>query len=75
MDKEKKKITVHVQYKDLHYDYVGPWFLDRLIARERLIRFYRPSEEKWIDVYGDSIRGTGGSYSGPERRHQDNKAS
>ena len=67
------KRTVHVQYEDLHYDYVGPWFLDRLIANKSLRQFYRPSEGRWIDVSHDPIRGIGGEYPGPNRR-QPNKA-
>jgi len=66
------KKTVHVQYQDLHYDYVGPWFLDRLIAQKSLKQFYRPSEERWVDVSHDPVRGIGGEYLGPNRR-QGNK--
>ena len=69
-------MTVHVQYQDLQYDYVGPWILDRLIAGKSpksLKQFYRKSEERWVDVYHDPIRGIGGTYLGAERR-QRNKA-
>lgn len=67
------KRTVYVQYQNLNYDYVGPWFLDRLIAEKSLRRFYRLSEQRWVDVYHDPIRGIGGKYLGPDRR-QRNKA-
>ena len=66
-------MTVHVQYQDLQYDYVGTWILDRLIAGKSLKRFYRKSEERWVDIYHDPVRGIGGKYLGPDRR-QRNKA-
>ena len=67
-------MTLHVQYQDLQYDYVGPWILDRLIANKRLRQFYRKSEERWIDVHHDPIRGIGGKYLGPDRRKRNKGA-
>jgi len=61
-------MIIHVQYKDLHYDYIDSHTLDRLLADKRLLQFYRTSEERWVNVYRDPIRGSGGDYSGPDRR-------
>ena len=61
-------MIVHVQFQDDHYDYVGPRILDKLFEGENVKRFFRPSEERWVNVYRDPIRGEGGDYSGPDRR-------
>ncbi len=50
------------------FDYVSSGVLDALIMREEISHFYRPSEKKWINVKLDFIRGTGGKYTGPDRR-------
>jgi hypothetical protein len=63
-------MILHVQYQDLNYDYVGPRVLDSLITDKNLQRFYRPSEERWVNVFRDPIRGIGGDYSGPNRRQR-----
>lgn len=42
--------------------------LDKLIGEHKIKRFYRYSEEKWITVGIDPIRGMGGVYAGPDRR-------
>jgi len=62
-------MILHVQYEDLHYDYVDTHTLERLLADKRLLQFYRTSEERWVNVYRDPIRGSGGAYKGPDRRH------
>ena len=61
-----------VQYKDFHYDYVNARNLDKLLVNKTIRLFYRPSEDRWVYVLRDPIRGIGGDYSGPNRR-QDNK--
>ena len=61
-------MLLRVQYQDDRYDYVDSRTLDILIAGREIRRFYRPSEEKWVNIDRDPIRGSGGSYSGPERR-------
>ncbi|HEX2964787.1 MAG TPA: hypothetical protein VHO84_03335 [Syntrophorhabdaceae bacterium] len=63
-------MLIRVQYQDNHYDYVGNYVLDNLLDRDRVKRFYRPSEEKWVNVASDPVRmPTGGEYyTGFERR-------
>jgi len=63
-------MILHVQYKDLHYDFVNTRTLDKLIADEKLRLFFRPSEKRWVDVLSDPIRVIGGEYVGPERRER-----
>jgi hypothetical protein len=62
-------MMLYVQYLDNHYDYVNTRTLDRLIEEKRVRMFYRLSEARWVDVYHDPIRGSGGAYKGPDRRH------
>jgi hypothetical protein len=61
-------VLTYVQYQDGSYDVVDGPTLDSLLAGKRLCKFYRRSEERWIDVERDPRRGSGGEYSGPERR-------
>jgi hypothetical protein len=61
-------MILHVQYKNNSYGYVDGPTLDTLLLGKTVQRFYRPSEERWINVYQDSIRGIGGEYSGSDRR-------
>jgi hypothetical protein len=61
-------MILHAQYKDLSYGDVDTFTLDRLLAGKILRRFYRPSEERWVNVDRDPVRGMGGDYSGPDRR-------
>ena len=61
-------MILHVQYEDLHYDYVDTHALDKLLAEKSVLEFYRPSEKRMVNVYHDPIRGMGGFYSGLDRR-------
>lgn len=61
-------MVVHIQYQNNKFDYVTSAILERLINRHRVKRFYRPSEEKWVIIGIDPIRGNGGDYEGHERR-------
>ncbi len=47
-------------------DIVEPPFLDGLIASKKIKKFLR--SEGWATVDTDPVRGTGGSYEGPDRR-------
>jgi len=58
----------YVLFQDHSWDVVDARTLDKLIAGKNLVRFYRRSEERWVNVYKDPIRGLGGDYSGPDRR-------
>jgi hypothetical protein len=59
---------IDVQYQDNTYDIIPDLMLDKLISFLQIKKFYRCSEQRWVTVSSDRIRGTGGSYIGPERR-------
>ncbi|MGD9579571.1 MAG: GSU3473 family protein [Syntrophorhabdus sp.] len=61
-------MLIRVQYINDSYGDVDGSTLDKLLLGKTLKQFYRLSEERWVDVYRDSIRGLGGNYSGPDRR-------
>jgi hypothetical protein len=61
-------MLLHVQYQNDSYGYVDGPTLDRLLLGKTLRQFYRPSEERWVNVYHDPIRGLSGDSSGPDRR-------
>lgn len=61
-------MLLYVRYQNNDYDVVDAQTLDNLISGKRVRQFYRRSEERWINVSSDPIRGLGGEYSGPERR-------
>ena len=62
-------MLIRVQYHNDTYGAVDGPSLDRLLLGKTVRQFYRPSEKRWIDVYRDPIRGLGGDYDGPDRRH------
>ena len=59
---------IRVVYKTNKFDYVSGNLLGGLITLEKIAKFYRASENRWINVRFDPIRGRGGHYQGPERR-------
>jgi len=61
-------MVLHIQYQNNAFDYVNSEILDHLIHTRRIKRFYRPSEDKWVIIGIDPIRGNGGDYDGQERR-------
>lgn len=61
-------LYIRVQYTNGWYDYVPGQVLDEQLARKNIKQFYRPSEERWVTIGIDRIRGVGGMYNGPERR-------
>ncbi len=66
-------IRVIYKGKRIH-DYVSCYYLDTLIAENRITHFYRPSEKCWVNVRTGPIRGRGGYYQGPERRGDEEQA-
>jgi hypothetical protein len=61
-------MLIRVQYLNDSYADIDARTLDKLLLGKTLKQFYRPSEERWVDVYRDPIRGLGGDYSGQDRR-------
>jgi len=66
-------VLLYVQYQDYSYDVVDAHTLDKLLAGKNLRQFYRRSEERWVNVYRDPIRGLGGNYPGANRRQSSNQ--
>lgn len=62
---------IEIRYQNNNYDIVPDCMLHQLISSRKIKQFYRCSEQRWITVGSDRIRGIGGSYSGPERRMED----
>jgi hypothetical protein len=62
-------MVLRVQYLNFGCADVDVASLEKLLEEKKLRRFYRPSEKRWVNVSTDPIRGMGGNYSGPERRH------
>lgn len=61
-------MVLRVQYHNDKFDYVTGFALAKLITTNEIKKFYRPSEERWVTVGIDAVRGTGGTYTGPDRR-------
>ena len=61
-------LYLRVKYVDNSYDYIVGTGLGKLIRENKIKRFYRYSEEKWVTVGVDPVRGVGGLYGGPDRR-------
>ncbi len=61
-------IRVTYKTKKYDFDYVPTHQIAHLIAQDEITHFFRPSEKRWVNVRCDKIRGSGGSYQGPERR-------
>jgi len=66
-------IRVVYRTKEYVFDYVTSDLLDSLITQDKITHFYRPSEERWVSIRLDPVRGSGGGYRGPERRRTDHK--
>lgn len=62
-------MLIRVMYQDYSYDYVDNRTLDKLITFKRIKKFLRPSEDAWIDIARNTIRGISSNYTGSERRH------
>ena len=62
---------IEVKYQNSNYDIVPDFMLHQLISSRKIKQFYRFSEERWVTIGSDRIRGIGGSYSGTERRVED----
>lgn len=57
---------IRVIYTDGSHDMVKPDMLDRLIFSGKVKKFQRANG--WTTVGIDQVRGSGGSYNGPDRR-------
>jgi tetratricopeptide (TPR) repeat protein len=66
---------VRVVYENNLGSVVDDVTLEELILTNRIIKFYRPSQGKWINIKNDSVRLGDYLYQGPERRshHEEEK--
>ncbi len=66
MRREIILMLVRVMYQNQKFDFVKPFLLDELLYLKRIKKFLR--SEGWATLGINPMRGTGGSYEGPERR-------
>ena len=59
---------IQVIYQNNFEGAVDEVTLNELISANKIRKFYRPSESRWVDVNYDLIRITASRYRGPERR-------
>jgi hypothetical protein len=68
MDTDMPIEYINVRYTKDKCDIIPRRLLDGLIASNQILQFYRESEQRWVTVGFDHIRGMGGLYEGTERR-------
>ena len=62
-------MVLHIQYPDKKYDYISTLMLDHLIRKRSIKKFFRLSENRWVDIDLDPLRGEAVEhYDGMERR-------
>jgi hypothetical protein len=62
-------MILYVRYPNMKVDYVNALFINRLIRDKAITMFFRPSEQRWVDIEHGPVRRDGPSrYSGAERR-------
>ena len=59
---------IDVRYRNGNEGFVDDVTLNDLIASKRIRQFYRPFEQRWVDVDADPVRRGANRYRGPERR-------
>ena len=59
---------IEVQYRNGSEGFVDDITLNELIVSNRIRQFYRPFEQRWVDVDLDPVRRGTNRYRGPERR-------
>ncbi len=62
---------IQVRYRNSQEGFVDDVTLNELIRSLKINHFYRPSQEKWIDIETDPVRAGQSQYNGPERRAPD----
>ncbi len=60
---------ITIKYRNNVEDIVPGPLLNKLIESDSIKQFFRPSEQRWIILGQDKVRGMGGeAYDGHERR-------
>src|SRR5512135_2024215 len=64
---------IRVLYRNDRRGSVDDITLDELIRSQKIKRFYRPAEKRWVDIFVDPVRGSGQTHGagGLERRVTD----
>jgi tetratricopeptide (TPR) repeat protein len=70
---EERMQLIQVLYLNDRGGPVDDITLDELIRSQKIKHFYRPSEERWVDIFIDPVRGSGHAHSaeGLKRRYAD----
>ena len=73
METYKRMQLIQVLYPNDRGGPVDDITLDELIRSQKIKHFYRPAEEKWVDIFVDPVRGSGHAHGaeGLKRRHAD----
>ncbi len=66
-----KHELIQVKYRNSQEGFVDDVTLNELIWSGKINHFYRPSQEKWIDIKTDPVRTRQSQFDGPERRAPD----
>lgn len=67
-ERRVRRMLINIKYNNDQYDYVPRRILNELIARKEIKQFYRRSEQRWVRIGVDRMRGMGGAYNSVERR-------
>ena len=70
-DAKMKHELVQIRYRNSQEGFVDDVTLNELILSRKIKHFYRPSQEKWIDIETDPVRTRQSQYDGHERRAPD----
>jgi tetratricopeptide (TPR) repeat protein len=59
---------IQVRYRNNREGLIDDVTLNELIQERKIRQFYRPSENRWVDVEKDPVRVKSNGFMGPERR-------
>ena len=68
LPKKGSCVLIEVFFQNNQFGMIKPLLLDKLISADRIKKFRR--SEGWATIGIDPIRGTGGYYSGRDRRNK-----
>jgi tetratricopeptide (TPR) repeat protein len=73
METYKRMQLIQVLYRKDRGGPVDDVTLDELIRSQKISHFYRPSEDRWVDIFVDPVRGRGHAHGaeGLKRRYAD----
>lgn len=67
-------MNIRVMYKDGKYDMIRAFRLDHFLGEDKIGKFFRNSEKRWVTIGTDPIRKNRreeGPHTGNERRTKD----